>query len=286
MQSGRAISRSVPRCSLPLVFVLAVSGQSFEAATVKPASPNGRLAGMPAAIRNGPAGDGIRFQEGPGRIDYVSVSLKELLARAYDVKPEQVSGPDWLGDERFDIQATMAPATDAAQVRVMLQQLLAERFQVRTHRETKPLRVYLLTMTKGGSKLKPAQKVPEYKDDEEAKAARDKSARAGLQVALARFAESGPVASMGATSSTVARLADELRKHLDRTVIDKTGLEGLYSCNLEWAPQGARSPGGAPSTLPSLFAAVEEQLGLHLQAETVDSEVLVVDSARRVPVEN
>ena len=279
------------RCALLVVLAFAVSGQSFEAATVKPASPNGRLAGMPAAMLNGPAGEGVRFQGGPGsntpeRIDFVSVSLKDLLARAYDLKPEQVSGPDWLGDERFDVQATMAPGTNAAQMRVMLQQLVAERFQVRTHRETNPLRAYLLTVTKGGSKLQPAKQVPAYKDDEEGKAARLKSVRESLSAMVARNAESGPFSSMGASSSTSANLADELRKRLDRVVIDKTGLEGLYSYNLEWAPEGARTRDGAPSTLPSLFAAVEEQLGLHLQAETVESEILVVESALRVPTEN
>jgi uncharacterized protein (TIGR03435 family) len=222
--------------ALMLGFALAVTGQSFEAATVKPASPNGRLSGMPPGLLNGPAADGLRFQGGPGsktpdRIDYVSASLKALLARAYDLRPDQVSGPDWLGDERFDIMATMAPGTDAARFRVMLQQLLTERFQVRTHRETKPLRVYLLTVTKGGSKLQPAKKLPEFKDDEEGRTARLKEVRAGLSAAVAKNAESGPFNGMSSDSVTLAQLADRLRERLDRTVIDRTGLEGLYAYN-------------------------------------------------------
>src|SRR3954464_13945626 len=118
---------------------------SFEVASVKPASPDAAGRGMPAL--SGPADEMMRFKGGPGsnspgRIDYSGVTLKMLLKRAYNVKPDQISGPGWLDTERFDIAAKLPPGTNMESLRLMLQDLLTERFQMRLHRETRTLPVY------------------------------------------------------------------------------------------------------------------------------------------------
>lgn len=275
---------------LGLVLSVTVSGQAFGVATVKPAAPSG-LATVPTALLKGPVGNQLRFRGGPGtsspeRIDYVDVSLKDLLARAYNVNAEQVAGLGWLDEEHFDVAAVMAPGTTLEQMRLMLQNLLTERFQITMHRDTKTLRVYSLTVAKGGHKLKQAAAQPEFKDDEERKAARLKAARGDLEAAVARRQASGPFNSFRLPSAEVARFVLALRAHLDRPVVDRTGLEGLYLFTLDWVPVGARSTGDSPSTGPSIFAALEEQLGLHLQPENEQSEILVIDKAERVPTSN
>ena len=152
------------------VWALAASAQtpqspSFEVASVKSAAPDG-LDG-PMAVIKGPAEEQMRFRGGPGsndpgRIDYVGVTLKMLLKRAYDVSADQIVGPDWLDTERYDIVAKLPTGTGREQLPLMLQELLAERFQISLHRETKTLAVYSLTVAKNGPKLQPAEKLPEY----------------------------------------------------------------------------------------------------------------------------
>lgn len=141
------------------------SAQTFEVATVKPAAPGGPIAGIPDAILNSPAGDQMHFRGGPGsqtpdRIDYLGVTLKMLLQRAYNLKADQISGPGWLDSERFDLAAKLPAGTNAEQLRPMLQQLLTERFQIVMHRETKTLRVYLLTVAKVWSEAAAPSKGP------------------------------------------------------------------------------------------------------------------------------
>src|SRR6185312_4345924 len=129
---------------------------TFEVASVKPAAPpsaNGRGMIMFRAPSGGPG------TKDPGRINYPFISLKNLLMNAYDVKNYQITGPGWLDTERFDINATMPPETTKEQFRVMLQNLLAERFKVAIHRESKELPAYVLTVGKGGPKMKESDPV-------------------------------------------------------------------------------------------------------------------------------
>ena len=127
----------------------------------------------------------------PGRINYSGVTLKMLLKRAYDIGPEQISGPDWLDSERYDIMATVAAGTTPEQFRLMLQNLVAERFELRQHRETKTLAVYLLIVAKNGPKLEAPETVPEYKDDEEGRAATRKQNQTQRRSGCTGFTSSG-----------------------------------------------------------------------------------------------
>jgi uncharacterized protein (TIGR03435 family) len=277
---------------MKLAFILisvAAAGQTFEVTTVKAVDPNG-MSRIPAEILNSPAGDAMRFGGGPGsstpnRIDYVGVTLQSLLQRAYNVKAQQISG---LGshDERYDIAATMAPGTNAEQLRLMLQHLLAERFRVSLHWETETMRVYLLTVAKGGPRLKPPLKLQEHPDDEEGKAARRQEMLEELKAAMARNQVSGPFQVWTLASATVEKFVRELSSRVDRPVVDRTGLEGLYSFSLDWLPDGSKPRENIPLSGPSIFIALEEQLGLHLQPATQEAEILVIDSVEKVPTSN
>ena len=131
---------------------------AFEVASVKPAGPDSASSRIPAMLPPD-VQERMRMSGGPGtkdpgRVNYSGVTLNMLLKRAYDIGPEQISGPAWLDSERYDIMATVAPGTTLEQFRLMLQSLLAERFELRQHRETKTLAVYLLTVAKNGPKLR------------------------------------------------------------------------------------------------------------------------------------
>src|SRR5581483_7449185 len=123
----------------------------FEAASIKPAEA--------AAIPGGGRGYRVGFAGGPGtsdpsRIDYKGASLKMLLMRAYGLPAYQVIGPEWLGSERFDLVATLPPATTKEQLAIMLQKLLQDRFGLQTHRESREMSLFVLIPAKSGPKLK------------------------------------------------------------------------------------------------------------------------------------
>ena len=264
---------------------LAQSALEFEVATVKPGAPDARP--IPAEIE-----EQVRFQGGPGsstpdQIDYKSVTLQLLLRRAYSVKADQVIGPDWLTSDRYDISAKVPVGSNQEQVRLMLQRLVADRFHVRMHRDTKKLSVYTLTVAKGGPKLQPPEVVPVITDPEERRAELRKQSLALLQQAQARMAAGGPrsLRNFFLKKATVEKFAEMLSGYVQRPVKDQTQLTGSYSFHLEWVPDGGQ-PGSDGLSGPTIFAALEEQLGLTIKASNDEFEVLVIDGAERVPESN
>ena len=125
----------------------AAESPTFEVASVKPAEPQTGM-GIRVMMRGGPG------SADPGQITYSNVSLKNVLTIAYAVKGYQISGPKWLDSERFDIVAKIAKGATKEQFQLMLQNLLAERFKLTLHHETKELPMYALVVGKGGPKLK------------------------------------------------------------------------------------------------------------------------------------
>lgn len=242
-----------------------MSGQEFEAASVKPATG----LELPAAVA-----DAIGFSGDSGRIRYHGVTLKALLARAYNVSPDIVSGPDWLESERYTIEATLPPNTDADQLKLMLQRLLTERFGIRLHKEVKETSVYRLKVAKNGPKLLPPEVLPTYKDDDERHAALETQARAGLEKYIADMKAGSPYSSGWGRTGTSAEFAEGLSSRVDRPVRDMTQLEGKYRFELKW--------GGDTS----IYTAIEEQLGLKLEAGKEAIEWLVIDKAEKTPTGN
>lgn len=208
-----------------------------------------------------------------------NVTLITMLDMAYGMKSDQISGaPGWVDSTHFDIQAKVLDAegvdldalTDK-ELQPILQTLLAERFQLKTHTETKTLPVYELVVAKGGAKLKltPATAV----DGKE-------MPREGM-ITVHRGDLSG-------SGMTMARLSSLLGDAVRRTVIDRTGMTGGYDIMLRWTPEGdASSAGdsGAADAPPPIFTAVQEQLGLKLQAGRGPVATLVVDHVEK-PSEN
>ena len=206
-----------------------------------------------------------------------------LLARAYNAKPDQISGPSWLGSERYTIEAKLPPGADGDQLRLMLQKLLTERFQISLHREMKETPVYRLKVAKNGPKLKPAEELLHYQNDAEMKEALRKGAEENLAKRMAAMEASRasgiqmPSRSIGMARTTMERFAGVLSGYLDRPVKDMTQLEGEYSLKLAWTPDKNDEPSEF-----SIFTAIEEQLGLKLETGKESIELLVIDKAENV----
>jgi uncharacterized protein (TIGR03435 family) len=247
---------AIPRSSL-LLFSLALAyGQTgaksptFDVASVKvaaPPTPDGR--GM---IRIGGPSGGPGTSD-PGRVHYPYMTLKNLMTTAYEVKNFQVTGPAWLDTERFEISATMPPDTTKEQFHLMLQNLLAERFKLTLHRETKELPMYSLVVTKNGPKMKESAAAPPPKEG-------DQPGPAPLPERPTMGADGFPVIPLGgragifnimmngrarmiAQQQTMKDLADRLTGQVNRPVKDETGLAAKYDFTITYEPDmGGRGP--------------------------------------------
>ncbi|MES2393546.1 MAG: TIGR03435 family protein [Acidobacteriota bacterium] len=201
-----------------------------------------------------------------------NVSLKMLLAQAFDVHQDEIFGlPDWAEGARFDIMAKTLNADTAALEKLsrkersaMMRAVLEDRFKIKTHMETKTLPVYNLVVGKGGSKLE------KFVDSD----APDKETghKGGGWMRM-----SGT--SLQATGIEVSGLANSLTDRLHRKVIDKTGLTGQFNFKLDWTPDAstAGDHDGPGDREAGIFSAVEEQLGLKLEAAKGPVDTLVVD---------
>ena len=210
-----------------------------------------------------------RVENSHGNLIIVNVSLKRCIGLAYgieDGKDYLFAGPEWLDSEHFDISAKYPAETSHADYLLMFQRLLDERFALRFHRETREFTAYALTVAKNGPKIHPSPTPGAY--------------RFSVQPGRA----TGYSLSMSMFADRLARPAF----HLDRKVVDLTGLEGVFDVTLNWSPEASLSDAStdAPSG-PSLFTALQEQLGLKLELrKNIPLSVLVVDHANRVPAEN
>jgi len=296
---------------------------SFEVASVKPAAPltDGRIRVM---MRGGPG------TPDPGQITYTNVTIKSLMTNAYHVKEYQISGPDWLESQRYDITAKVPPGATKEQFQLMLQSLLAERFKLTLHHQSKELPMYALVVAKGGPKLK------ESVDDPNAPTAGGPNAggpEGGRGSPLANAAVRATVGKdgfpqlppggrgaimmmgmggrmrMAANGQSTGQLAELLSNQLSRPVLDMTGLQAKYDYTLEFAPDegsmgmmkgmpmpmpppgeggGGAGPAATPDggSGPTIFAALQEQLGLKLEARKGPVDMLVIDTLEKVPTEN
>ncbi len=262
---------------------------AFEVATIK---PDTGASGM------------IRIQIAPGgRLNAENVTVRILLGYAYDVRDYQISGaPSWAGSQQYDVVAKSEKAAPPTEMRLMMQSLLADRFKLAFHRETKTdAPVYELTPARGGLKLT--------------------ASTAGSCVTVDRDhppappPPGGPIPNycgnirMGrgridAWGIPMTRLIETLSNILGRAIVDKTGATGTYNFHLEYTPDqatagglgalpgpGGRAPGTpalAPppdSASPDIFTALQEQLGVRAQSSKGPVEMLVIDRLER-PSEN
>jgi bla regulator protein blaR1 len=234
-------------------------GQAFDAASIKRSAPDN------------PNGSTFEYLPG-GSLRIKNSTLRGLIESAYDVRDFQVSGrPAWLDTDRFDIFArgeadgrTTSRADEMKATRLKLRTLLATRFAVTLHHEMRELQEYLLVPQKSGLKVSADPPLPEGLPE-----------RAGIQ---------SNCGHMTATHATMANLAFTLSRRLRRPVVDRTGLTGSYSFQLDW-PSDLVSCADAAADGPSIFTALQEQLGLRLESTKGPVETVVVDRAER-PSEN
>jgi uncharacterized protein (TIGR03435 family) len=288
------------RFGLVLAAAFSAYGQSptFEVASIKPYQrPEGQT-----MQRVGCSG-------GPGTKDPVrwsceNMSVHNLIVTAYDIRSYQVSGLGPFDGERYNLNAKVPEGATREQFRQMLQNLLAERFGLKIHREQKEMSTYELVVAKNGPKLKDAAPEPP----------KDSAAEEPRPVGPPRFAmgkDGFPEMPPGSTGmmimngrasrrgarDTMTALAMMLSSQVGRPVIDATGLTGTYETVLNWSmssgptpppPPGAEGaiPAAAEPSGPTIFAALQEQLGLKLEPKKGMVEILVVDKVEKTPTEN
>lgn len=238
------------RLVLPILFITQLAhaqapGPSFEVATIKPAAPSS---------------DGHTHINYPpdDRFSAINITLLNLMQWAYGMPERQIlEGPSWLGSTRFDIQAKADIGDQMKSLtsdqgnelkRNMVQNLLADRFHLKLHQETRTLPAYDLILAKGGSKLQPSQSN-------------------GKSIGTGRSHFDGQ-------GLTMMIIAEELSQITGRIAVDKTGLTGRYDLKLRWTPDDAAT---TETDFPDLFTAIQEQLGLKLEPAKEALPVLVID---------
>lgn len=264
-----------------LLILIAQEQKQFEVASIKPAAPDAR-------------GRSIRPSPG-GRVTIGNMPVKEMITLAWKIQPYQiVGGPPWLNSAGFDISAKAADTLKEGDIQLMLQSLLEDRFQLKHHSETKELPIYALVMARKDGKLGP--KLIETKEG--SCQLLDPSRPSALPVPgqpLPRNCgqmQTGP-RNIRAVGIQMSLLVPMLSRLLGRTVVDKTGLTGMYDMDVEWTFDESiviQLPPDAPRPVsdgsgPSIFTALQEQLGLKLESQKGPVEVFVVERAEK-PSEN
>ena len=268
----------------------------FEVASIKPA--------VPVAVGNG-AQVHVGVQIDGAQVHFTYLSVRDCIRIAYGVKDYQVSGPDWIASERFDIHAKLPAPAPRAQVNEMLQTLLERRFQLKMHRSSKEFPVYGLVVGKGGLKMKESPLDPET--DGADKGAVNVTATGGSQGTTLTFGRGAYFTladnKFEARKLTMAQLADSVGRFMERPVVDMTELKGTYDLTLEFTPEEYRTllirtalAAGVnlpPQALRLLEGASDESLfkgleamGLKLETRKAPLEVLVIDSVTKTPIEN
>jgi uncharacterized protein (TIGR03435 family) len=287
---------------------LFAQGPSFEVATVKKADEP--QPGKPVFFgrRGGPGTDD------PGRITWSNVTLRTLLTTAYDVKPYQVTGPEWMDSERFEIIAKVPAGATKEQVEVMWQNLLADRFGVTLHHSSKVMQAYEMEAVKGGVKLKPTTLDPKATASQAQglppgppqfdKNGVPQFTSPGIFMTMT-MGPNGPTARLIGKAQTIEQLTESLSNQLNHPIVDKTSLTGQYDFVLEFTPdsRGGILPGMGPMPLPvpadptqsqnaadpagtTLIAALQQQLGLKLTSTKAPVDMIVIDKAEKTPTEN
>jgi uncharacterized protein (TIGR03435 family) len=292
---GVALSAQAPQEPPP-------GGWAFEVASIKPNS----------------SGDGrVMMQMQPGRFIATNITLRLLIRNAYQLQDFQITGgPGWMASERYDINAKMpdgftpppgppAPGAGPGPMQLMMRTLLADRFKLAVHNENKDSPVYALVLARSDGKLGPQLKKSETDCAAQFAAGRGRGRGAmppppgppqpgesipcGMRIGFGNLVMGG---------SPLTQFANSLGMFAGRVVLDRTGLAGNYDISLTWTPdQMPQRPPGAPDgpppqvngvaidpNGPSLFTAVQEQLGLKLDSQRGPVEMLVIDRAEK-PVE-
>ena len=235
---------------------------TFEVASIKPSGPQ--------SIRGSDGGPG---SSDPGRYSFGSASLLDLMAVAYNVPYFRISSSIPLDKELFDIAVKVPTGATKQQFRLMMQNLLAERFHLKLHTQSKEFPAYELVVAKTGPKLRESTSDG---SPQQPSMALNHSAAGGFELMRLK-----------AQQQPMSAVVMMLRSPGNLPIVDRSGLTGKYDFTLEYTlePPGAPTP-DAPPIAPSLFTALQEQLGLQLVSKKLPFDVLVIDQVDRVPTEN
>jgi uncharacterized protein (TIGR03435 family) len=249
---GMLAVRAQDKAAQPLTPMAHDAEPSFEVAVIKPADPNDHNQG---------------FRLNGHRISIESNTMTSLICFAYSIQKTQiVNAPQWFDEQPWNIDGV--PDTEGKpdwhQYRRMLQKLLSARFGLQMHHDKRELSVYTLTVAKGGPKLEKSKSDPDALPD---------SSGHGM----------GTAQMMKFTNDNMTDFAQVLQLMGDRPVVDQTNLLGRYDFTLLWTPDAMRVT--EPDAAPGLFTAVQEQLGLKLEAARAPTDVFVIDAATR-PTQN
>jgi uncharacterized protein (TIGR03435 family) len=265
-------------------------GQTFEVATVTPTKPTGKP--MPSFMRGGPG------SKDPELLNAENFPLKFVVTRAWDLPDYRLVAPDWMNSEKYNIRAKVPKDATKEDFRIMLQNLLIERFRMKVHFEKRELPLYELTVAKGGPKLKPSTADASLSPQPPPtpwKMTPDSEGFPNLRPGGTSLAVIGDHWRAQWINEPIAELVSHLSVELHAPVIDKTGLEKKYDIVLSWMdPRGtepARNDGSTPVVAsdpggPTLEAAVLAQLGLKLEKKKGPVDVLVIDHAEKLPTDN
>jgi len=251
---------AIPKPPVPLRPMAADADPAFEVAVIKPSNPDG--AGPNAGVRD-------------SNVSLRNLTLAEMVRQIYDVHPNQVIGlPAWASSQKYDIagKPDVEGQPSADQVKGMVRKLMADRFHLTFHKEQRELPVFTLNLGKGGAKI-----------------SRNKESNDTSGVI---FRAPGSVLLNNLTMDEFSKMLQS--NAVDRPVVNQTGLQGKYTFSLVWTPDGAvvaipntnsLAPIDKADVPPDVFGAVQQQLGLKLEATKLRVDVMVIDKVEK-PTEN
>ena len=257
------------------VLTVASLGALFSSVTFSQTTPSAPAFEV-ASVKVNTSGEPPSGNTRNGRLTMYNMPMKVLIARAYQVANDKVTGPDWLDTAGYDIVAKLGPDTTAETLWLMLQNLLADRFKLGLHHEQKPTPVYALVVGKNGPKLKEASAGSQVKST---------CSRQGTQISC-----QNQKLSMADLAQNLPRWVS--RDWFDLPIVDQTGLPGVYDFSLTWTPSNrpdSAAGGTSEATDPSgvtLFDAIQDQLGLKLEQRKLPVDRIVIDHIERIPTEN
>lgn len=223
---------------------------SLEVATIKPSDPSDQR---------------HRSEVHGQRIVIENQTVKNMIQMSYGVQARQiVNAPSWIESERFDIQGltNMEGQPSVPQFQEMVRKLLAERFGLKLHMEKREMARYSLIVTKGGPKMEPTKVAPDALPNEQGTG--DKTSR-----------------SWRMENVSMTDLAQNLQGELDRPVVDETGLKGRYDFTLKWLRTDAAPATDSDGSLPGIFTALQEQVGLKVEPSKGEVDVLVIEQVEQ-----
>ena len=220
-----------------------------------------------ASIHPNPRVERQEIQISPASLTLRNQTFVFLVQWAWDVTPAQIDAPPWFKESCFDILAKAARPVDESQMRLMLQTLLADRFGLKLHKESRTEPVYVMTLAKGGPKFEESATEGTF--------AMEQTGAFGLAAHHARMTD----------------LAQGIGAEIGRPVVDETGLKGRYEIRMNLAPYAARAADGGTSPgqfdmMSILFTGLQDLLGLKLEARKQSVDVLVIDHAEKTPTAN